>query len=101
VSFYDVLRRFSRGGRENSASIEREMVPGGAIPSIPLSFGLATILPSKPSQCEGLEAFRTFVNSLPPEPEPFDFSQDPPEVIHEDIRKGPGGIVYGQDYNGI
>ncbi|EGF76346.1 hypothetical protein BATDEDRAFT_88305 [Batrachochytrium dendrobatidis JAM81] len=54
--------------------------PGGALPSIPSSFSLATI--------------------LPPEPKNFDFSQGAERDYHILVRSLVG-IVYGQDYDGI
>ncbi len=54
---------------------------GGALPSIPLSFSLATI--------------------LPPEPKDFDFSCGAEGVIENNVLQSRVGIVYSWDYDGI
>ncbi len=53
---------------------------GGALPSIPLSFSLATI--------------------LPPDPKGLDFSRGA-DGVATDVRRSLAGMVYGWDYVGI
>ena len=68
----------SRGGRENSASDGMQWWRH-SVNSFKFRSCDYTPFEGSESMQRYHEAFGTFVNRLPPEPEPFDFSQDPPE----------------------